>query len=215
MFQLMPKGRDAPGADEPHPKRVATAAGLSADKETQRLFTMVIKLCLSVSQQTRALKSILLTCYSLPASESLVDRVKEATTGWSHAVKDKSRTQRKEYGEPHIHAFNAFMGWMLTEYDKDPKIKQVLTEYQATLTGGMMELAAQVRYFHINKCFDRQCKRLEVTFRVGSDTERMWSIIEPALMQRRGWEPLPSMAPPGDLERKLQKYLDGIAEETA
>ena len=44
---------------------------LSKDTSTQQLLLLLVKLCLSVAQQTRALKAILLECMKIRASHPL------------------------------------------------------------------------------------------------------------------------------------------------
>eukprot|EP00971_Amphidinium_carterae_P232498 4614056-Amphidinium_carterae.1 len=146
------------------------------------------------------MKSILLTCYSLPTEEEVVPLIKEATKGWAEATKSMTREQKRAHGEPHVYAFNAFMGWAMTKYSNDTDLTATLMQYQ-TKFPNMQALSREVKYFRVAKTYNKDFKRLEVNFRVGSDTELMWNMLERALLKRAQWEPLPSMAPPGDLER--------------
>ena len=66
----------------------------------------------------------------------------------------------------------------------------------------------QLKYARVQKNYDSDFKRLEVNCLPGTDADRLWTAMKAALLQCPRVEELQGIAPPGDLARRLQEWLD-------
>ena len=78
-------------------------------------------------------------------------------------------------------------------------------------------MGREVRYCRLVKTFDKSVKRLEVNMVPGSLSHSLYHQVglEALLLDvyKKRMTPLPCQAPPGDLERQLQNYLDDIEDK--
>eukprot|EP00959_Pyramimonas_sp_CCMP1952_P121039 2530636-Pyramimonas_sp.AAC.1 len=69
-------------------------------------------------------------------------------------------------------------------------------------------LLKEVRYARCCKTYDSKIKRLEVHVNSGSDSEKMLNQMLVPLWLREKAVKLEGVAPPGDLERRIQHAID-------
>ena len=74
-------------------------------------------------------------------------------------------------------------------------------------------MGREVRYVRVAKSHQASQRKLEFSFLHGTSSETIFrTVILPDLMTTGECTPLPGVAPPGDLERKVQKLLDANQE---
>lgn len=72
----------------------------------------------------------------------------------------------------------------------------------------MRVLADEVKHLKICKAYDKDNRKLEVSFRPGSASEAVWrKVIRGRFIQEAGARELVGSAPPGDLEQKSGETL--------
>mmetsp|Transcript_41397 Transcript_41397/g.111181 ORF Transcript_41397/g.111181 Transcript_41397/m.111181 type:complete len:120 (-) Transcript_41397:166-525(-) len=70
-------------------------------------------------------------------------------------------------------------------------------------------VAAEVKYCYLEKTHTRDYKKLVVNFKQASNSDQIFeNIVMPVLLREPEADQLPGIAPKGDLERELQKWLD-------
>ena len=83
---------------------------------------------------------------------------------------------------------------------------------QAMMAGSKEEMweriQQQIRHCKFQKAWDKKHKKLEIMLVPQSMADTIWPVMESILKREQFWKPLVGIAPKGDLERKLQKFLD-------
>ena len=69
---------------------------------------------------------------------------------------------------------------------------------------------ADVKYARIQRNFKAELKRLEINIVDQSPSDEVWRIINKDLKRDEDGRELPGVAPGGDLERQLQRFLDEV-----
>ena len=120
---------------------------------------------------------------------------------------------------PHRWVFNAWLRGAKTQLtamdDKTSNKAQAVAEVDKFIalvsapTSGesMNKLAKMVSYARVVKTLNQRTKRTEVKIIDGTAAGPIWLIIK-NLMIQKGAEELEGVAPPGDLERKIQECID-------
>lgn len=191
-------------------------AGMKPE-EVKNIISTIAKLSLSTALSVRAIKSILLTCYMAAAAAPLVQAA-TAATGARHDMKEKlkadtSKTrQQKEdlLGYAHIHAWNGILKAALNTLKgaAHENLKQYMMKHAAL---GWKATAKMVKYCRIAKTNSKNDKRLELNMVENSEAQNIWfTTVEKAWLVQERSHRLPNMAAPGDMERKIQEFLDKI-----
>jgi hypothetical protein len=189
------------------------AVGSRDDGELKKITAVLAKLCLSSALKARCLQSILLTVLLVPESNSFVKVGLEATKKWTDKVKDASRDEKDKLGLPHVHCFNAMLA-LCQQRLKDKNAQEELKtigDYCAAAqraASPAKEIARDVRFWRIQRNYDREFKRIEYSVNVGTQAHAVAIIIHKELLTNEGVRELPGIAPAGDLERKVQAWLD-------
>ena len=84
-------------------------------------------------------------------------------------------------------------------------LKEYANKYQEL---GWKAVHAEVKYARIQKNFKAELKRLEINIVDKSPSDEAWQIIREDLKRDKEVRELPGVAPAGDLERQLQRFLD-------
>ena len=179
----------------------------TSDKEITRVVSILTKLSLSSAQQARFLKAIVMDSFRLPAECDLIVKAKEATQAF--ATQAKTMHDKDRLGLPHIHIWNAFLTVLKQHANDDTKGK--LDEYIATLGPlGWRALNEEVKHVRVRKNFDKQFVTVEIAIVRGSSPSAVYEIFRNYIKITKEAVELPETAPSGDLERKLQVWLDSI-----
>jgi hypothetical protein len=207
----------APAAAAPPAKQRAVG---SSGSDTHRLLVLMSKLLLSVDQQVRGLRAILLIVLQVPAETPWVSEGMAATKKWAEtyaALKSEGIQPidiRKRIGLPHCHLWNAMLkvglDYLSKKTDADSKADHAkLLQYVETMQArGVQALAEEVRHVRMCKMYSKQHKKLELNFKVDSESEKMWSILLRCMQATTTVTILDGVAPPGDLVVQLQRFLD-------
>ena len=189
--------------------------------ETKKLLATLAKLSLSNALQLRALRSILLEVHQVPTDNRYIQEATKATKAFAEAAKEMSAKDKEEQlGLPHIHVWNALLGVAMRSLEDRQKANQdptlqlqsslmALKEYASTYQElGWKAVHAEVKYARIQKNFKAELKRLEINIVDKSPSDEVWQIIREDLKRDKEVRELPGVAPAGDLERQLQRFLD-------
>ena len=179
----------------------------TSNKEITRVVSILTKLSLSNAQQARFLKAIVMDSFRLPAESDLIVKAKEATQAF--ATQAKTTHDKDKLGLPHIHIWSAFLAVLKQHANHDTKAK--LDEYIAKMGPlGWKVINEQVKHVRVRKNFDKQFVTVEIAIVRGSDSSAVYEIMKEYIKTIRDAIELPGTAPSGDLERKLQAWLDSI-----
>ena len=86
-------------------------------------------------------------------------------------------------------------------------LKEYAGKYQEL---GWKAVHADVKYARIQRNFKAELKRLEINIMNQSPSDEVWRIIKEDLKRDKDVRELPGVAPAGDLERQLQRFLDEV-----
>ena len=175
------------------------------------------KLLLSLDLQVRGLRSILLDCVAIATSSMYIQKGSEATKKWNDAynkLKEDGATPKAAKGQlglPHVHLWNALLGTFkerATKAQNQPAVQQVTEYLEQAQPLGVKGMASVVKFVRINKMYSSEHKRLEVNVKPDTIHEKMWHTIRADILTLPESNHLEGMAPPGDLTRKVQEWLD-------
>eukprot|EP00929_Paragymnodinium_shiwhaense_P079726 TRINITY_DN41558_c0_g1_i1.p3 TRINITY_DN41558_c0_g1~~TRINITY_DN41558_c0_g1_i1.p3 ORF type:complete len:229 (+),score=74.86 TRINITY_DN41558_c0_g1_i1:841-1527(+) len=202
--------------------RVEGDAGMSidhTDKDTKKLLLLLCKLALNSAQQIRCLRSIVLSCYAVPTESEIVKGISRSMQAYD-ALKDKYSSKEEKIeaiGPHHIHAWDSLLRGIETKLNVNKELMGMIAKYEETTK----EIAAkekmqihkvlqrEVKYCRIMNTFNKRVtRRLEVSFAEGSNSQQMWNCIEPHFLNMPDHKKLPGIAPPGDMERRIQAALE-------
>ena len=205
-------GGGQPEAPRQEAKR--RAVGSREDSDLKKITMVLAKLCLSNALRARCLQSILLTVLFVPGSDAFLKVGLEATKQWTVKVKSASREDRDKLGLPHVHCFNAMLSLCLRRlaekggHEQDiATINTYCSEVQRT-ANPVQSIATDVRYWRTQRNVDRDLKRIEFNVNIGTKAHEVSLIIKTALLSQEGVREMPGIAPAGDLQRKIQAWLD-------
>jgi len=214
------------------PQKARRMAGV--DEDIKRLMTLVAKLSLNSAQGLRVMRSILLRVYLLPTESDYMKAVVDATSTYAKTAKEmrqgmddkgvpKSEQQQKvldRLGVPHVHAWNALVGVAMkalkAKADKREKVEGIddmqkahdsindyCKQYQAR---GWTAIADEVKVVMKEKAYGKENMKLLVNVKDPSPSSDVNDIIHMLIKAWPGCRVLPSVAPPGDMERQIQDW---------
>lgn len=196
----------------PSSKRAAVG---SHSKDLVDTLGLVAKLSLSSAQQCRAIKSVVIDVVRAPADAPIVKAVKAATKAYAEAAKKivDANTRAEKLGPPHVHAWNAciknFKGVLeASSTEQDKKVLQGLTKYIAEKNPGWRTVIDEVMHVRVRKNFNRDLVCLEFHVRPQTHSGEVFSKLMEWMEKQQGFSRMHGQAPPGDLERRLQTWLE-------
>ena len=186
--------------------------------DTVKIMAITAKLCLSSALQVRAIKSILIRVWMVPSDHPLVTEAMANTRKFAELSKQltqdsKTSDQRIDFiGLPHEHVWNALITVLLADLEKkkeDLAVKEKIVfiqEYCANMTqAGHRALLREVAYARVQKCYEREFRKLELNVAEGTPSHQVFSYLVDFLERTPNVVEKPGQAPPGDLERRLQQ----------
>ena len=184
---------------------------------------------MSNALKSRVLYAVSVWCAQVHVESQLVTVAKEATVSFEAAYKAQKENGvqnteiKKALGVPSIHIFNAWIRLGI----KTIKSEAVKTKLQKAVDhwkeqGKTWEYMHEfVPHVRVSKMYDSTVKRIEVGCPTLStktlETEDIaqmdpawaWLVIKRhVVMQEKGYKDMLGLAPQGDLERKIQSWLD-------
>ena len=191
--------------------------GKTGSKVDEKVVTSMAKLCLANSMQIRALKQTVMECARIPTDNDFVESSAMATKAYGDKVreiKDQGVSQedvKNRVGIPHVHIWNAMLKTLREKITDGTKAQKIDSYIEALRPVGWKGLARDVRYVCVAKMYQKAHKRLEISVRPSTMSAEVWCIMHESLLELKGAKDLEGMAPPGDLEHKLQDWLDDKA----
>ena len=188
--------------------------GKNGGKVDEKVVTSMAKLCLANSMQIRALRQIVMECIRIPTDCELVESSAMATKAYSDRVremKDQGVSQediKNRMGIPHVHIWNAMLKTLREKITDGTKAQKIDGYIETLRPVGWKGIAKDVRYVRVAKTYQKEYKRLEISVRPSTMSAEVWCIMHEALLELKGAKDLEGMAPPRDLEHKLQDWLD-------
>ena len=196
---------------EEGPPRQRRAVGrTAADDQLKQLVTVIAKLSLSNALRIRCLQSIVLQVLKVPTETQYIKAGMEATAQWTQQAKGLSQEPKEDtIGIPHVHLFNALIKVLKERKADHQPTQQAITDYVTQMqSGGWRAAHAQIPYCRIQRNYDKEFKRLEWNANAGTPSANIMALIVEDLKTVKGTKQLPGIPPAGDLERKIQTWLD-------
>lgn len=205
-------GEDVPVERQQAARRAAVG---SSGRELQRTVETLTKLTLSNAQQIRGMRSILLDCYRLPADAQLVVAAKAATQAYAEKARkiENAADRYERIGLPHLHAWNGCIRAYKAALEAGgaaakPKLDALLGLLEKTRAEGGKIVMEHVPYCRVRKTFNRDYMNLEIHVMRGTHSRGIYEMVREWVLSLKGAAQLPGTAPPGDLGRKLQEWLE-------
>ena len=204
------------GLVEEERERPAKRAAVGvAPKDMLNIIGTIGKLSLNSAQQTRALKSILIDVFRVPTDFPMAAAMRAATKGFAEAaqriVDPIARTER--LGVPHVHAWNACVKTFKlaleassAQADKDT-LGMIAQYIDKKNKEGWKGVVSEVTYARVRKNFNKEFVRLEFNVRDATPSRPLYESMKKWINTWPSTSELPGVAPPGDLERKVQQWL--------
>ena len=159
--------------------------------------------------------------YKVPTSNPLITTSLNCTKQYASRAKDLPKADKKNIlSEPYLHVWNTVLKVFHEEGKRQPKyqalaghINEYVNKYAPTDPNNLdcpqvKSMLKQVKYCRVQKCYDQSFKRLEVSIVPNSDSATIWQMVLPMLLEMPNVEEMSPMAPPGNLERQIQQWLD-------
>jgi hypothetical protein len=181
--------------------------GDTDEEKMAALLSIVAKLCLANALSCRVLKSVVLDVMHVPIGHKAASSALEATRAYAVAHKPATPAVRASMGMPHHHAWEALLSWVQEDKPSAADSKTLADYCEFVKKDPVKTLTMQVRHVRIAKCFNKDMKKLEVNTQQDSRSYLVWQIMKAKLISA-GCKELAGIAPPGDLERRIQKALD-------
>ena len=183
----------------------------------QGLVVLIAKLSLSTAQRSRLMAAILIAVMIVPLSMPAVKAILAAAQSYTEYMSKlgKAEKQRLPIGLPQLHRWNA----VVSHYKQHggEHVRKACQDYcESIAKAGAAEqqrhrVESEVIVFQLSKCFQKEHKKLEANFRVGSESEALFNgFIKPAMVAE-GAVVKQGVAPAGDLELRIQEQLEAIS----
>ena len=195
-----------------------------------KLMELLAKLCLANSLQTRLLRAIVIDCFRVKTDNKYIVAHKEATIHFAETAKSLKENEslspeeiKERIGIPSVHGFNAMLKAMIQ--DKVPGYEK-LTEAVALWKSqqGWRTIHMHIRHCRVAKMYKSEFKRLEVSCPLEQNCQAgaapatvdgltptwAWVQMKAVILKTDGFMTLEGIAPAGDMERRVQEYLDSM-----
>lgn len=192
------------------------------DKRMEELLKLIAKSCLNAQQQVRLLKSICLEAMKMPSTSQFIGSSKEAIKSFLDAAKEISDPDERyaKLGSIHHHSFNSSLALALSLSEKvtdDQIVKarghvvQFMEDCKTRSASQNLEIMRkECKYFRYQKTFRKEVMRLEWSMVPGTQTFQINEFIVLMIKHTHTSQaiPLGGIAPRGQLERQLQKFIE-------
>ena len=114
---------------------------------------------------------------------------------------------------PHLHVFNALIMYAENSYAETlpgQAAKELIEKNY-----NFQQLGKMVKHARVADNYGGKTKRLEINVQENSLAEKFWVALKAELLSTSGIKEKPGMAPMGNLERELQRFLDECKESTS
>jgi len=220
------KGISAGSTGEDRSRLKKAKSSSSEELQYKDFLTILGKLALNSAMQVRIHKAIIIDCYKVLAASLWFTLHSEATKSFATAQsklkeEGKSPQEIKEMiGMPSIHGFNSMVKHVMTlKIPEAAKLKTAVALWETQ--EGWKTIAQHIRCCRFSKMFNAQDKRLEMSVPLEMHTDIdeedhtaltptwAWLIIKREMLKESSSHiQMEGVAPPGDMERKIQEWLD-------
>lgn len=223
-------------------KKQKTALERRLEDELKRmkdLVTILSKLTMKNELAVRTYRSILIEAAEVLTESSWVTVHKEGTLEFTEGAKKmrdagkNSKQVKAALGIPGVHGFNKWVKKYIQEKRPGWELMKEATVQWGT-QGGWQIVASHIKHCKISKMFHSTSKRIEVSCPLAHTLETLhpeiftfdpkprvehlspswaWVLIREAMRKEPNYNALEGIAPMGDLERKVQQYLDSLEKD--
>ena len=182
---------------------------------------LIAKLCLADAQSNRLLCSILLQVVLIPAQALVVQAMQEAGRSYTTTMEKLSQKEKAAlpHGLPHHHKWNAMLVWAMKQWAPgQPNASAgLLSQAQGYCesikkgTDQFKELQKHMKVCKVAKSYRAELKKIEVSVVHDTPAAALWTGIVELLVKMEKAEEKQGQAPPGDLETKIQEYLEEMS----
>jgi len=209
---------DSQSANAPRKSRKKDTTA-SDEERFKELLALMCKLCLSNSQQVRTLKACTMRVFIVETKCNFYTEGRKEIDRYLQAAPEYSTQEDKEanIGLIHHQLWNAFLALAEKGHSEQPEShagKTMLSKYIAEVNGmdkalRMSMMAKEVRHIKFAKAFDKANKKLEIMILPGSKSETVFEeSVLPVMKLEKGFKEKHGVAPKGNLERRLQSWLE-------
>ena len=170
---------------------------------------------LSNSLQVRILRSVVIDVVKVKAEHVAVAAVVHSNTAFNAQAKQFKGAEERDQklGVRHFHSWNAILQAALTDMEDKPTMRTHMQEIQSYCqvlgSKGIHLIAAEVRHTRIHRPWDKANRHVEVSTQDQSLSQKVrQEHIKPWLLASKDAHQMQGIAPSGDLEKKLQTWLD-------
>ena len=183
--------------------------GVRKNAEMKALLTIMLKTQLRGEQRLRDLEGALFDTFIGPANCQLLNQLTEQTQAYNKKVQGN---KNHGLGPPHVYAFLGFLEGIEKNHKEvvGGKYMTILADWKKELEAAQWEEAAeQVRMFRLSKVYDKEKRRLTMSFAPTLADQRR--AVKGSLDQLN-WECKQGRAPPSHMERELQAFLEELVK---
>jgi len=202
--------------------RGGKAGHTASEGEMGEVVKQIAKLSLSNAQSNRALEACVMETLKIPADSPYSKAYKEGTLMFSQAQEDLKKTTkdpeviREKLVLPQVYAFNQMIVLLLKEKDL-PLAELIAAE---TKKWDPKMVASQIKHYQMSKMYGGANMKFKVSVPMalnlnpdiqpvtGISPAWVWCVLKKHLLQQKGVSLMQGRAPPGDLERQIQMFLD-------
>lgn len=189
------------------------------DPDLYRILPAIAKLTLQNTQHIRALDSVMYEVHIINAKHKIVEETRQYTKDYQDEVTKvkKAKGDLAAMGPPHLAAWEGYMTGAILD------LRRIATTSQPATASRMIELAVYyeqqlpkwhelgmdeaidyIPYFRLSKTYKPETMKIVAHIRRAEDMLKLKETMLLVGAQRR-----PGQAPPGALERVIQKALGG------
>ena len=204
------------------PEKKGRQMGKFEQKEIN-ILVILMKQVLKQSRMQALLQSAILECFIVQKEFQLIKDLMQVKQDFVDTQKVSSTEEKHKMGQMHIRVWDKWIEVVLTRMERGAAIQDAdqsmcleavvaLKEYQKWMeTVGLVGVCDKVKVIHIGRAWDKEKKKLFFHSVPGTQTHRVWmNIIRPHLLgpEHHGCRQCLGTEPRGDLERKLQEYIE-------
>eukprot|EP00929_Paragymnodinium_shiwhaense_P101855 TRINITY_DN65042_c0_g1_i1.p2 TRINITY_DN65042_c0_g1~~TRINITY_DN65042_c0_g1_i1.p2 ORF type:complete len:315 (+),score=81.34 TRINITY_DN65042_c0_g1_i1:71-1015(+) len=212
----------------------AAKGGGRADKGEKEIIKQLAKLSLLNARQVAALSSAVICTVVFKKNEigeGLVKRLKDVTMAYSLQVKEMKPELKASFSAPHIFVWSALLTYAKEHFKDNAELLQAVDKHNTEVTEAVKrsgykveqqdELKAyrrkliglQVKICRVARCWATDLAKLELTTDNQSTAHQVQVHLVKSFEKHMQGSVKQGMAPRGDVERRIQRYIDGTTEE--
>lgn len=181
---------------------------------TRNVDKLVVRQLLKLSRDVATLQAATLTSYMSHADQlapPLMDDLDTFTKQFALTMKNKTAEERQKAGSLHLRMIQKVVQACLAQAEaQNVEVwkAQILAWAADFRERGEQAIASDWPVFKIQRAYKPRHKRIVCAIKPSTPSARLWEVaLEPWLL-KSGARKLQGVAPKGDLERRLQEWID-------